>query len=211
MSKKENTQTVYELLMLGLASLSIATIWQQTEYDSYIVWGTWGIFFIDFVIRFIHAEHKWEFVKKHPFLVIAVIPLDAVFQFARFARIFHLLRLKSITKYYTLPFIRFLKKQHLSYVAGLTTIVIFILIIPLKNTEPHLTSYFDALIRSIRALLFFGRSNFEPATSAGHIILVILTLFGVVLHGLVISTAFDYILKSSWVQRMINHLKNHES
>ncbi|MFG6149832.1 hypothetical protein [Halobacillus sp. B23F22_1] len=211
MSKKESTQTIYELLMIGLATLSVSTIWQETQYDSYIVWSTWSIFFIDFMYRLINARQKWEFIKKHPFIVIAAIPLDAVFQFARFARILHLLRLKSITKYYTLPFIKFLKKQHLSYIAGLTTIFIFILIIPLKNVEPALSTYIEALISSFTALVFFGKSNFEPSTLIGHTIIVIITIFGVILHGLVISTTIDYIIKSSWVQRLRKYWKNRVS
>ena len=111
---KKPTKSIYELMMIALAGLSVATIWKQTGYDSYIVWGTWSIFFIDFLFRLYRSDSKWGFVKKHPFIVIAAIPLDAIFQFARFARILHLLRLKSMTKYYTMPFIRFLKRQHLT-------------------------------------------------------------------------------------------------
>ncbi|SFK21008.1 voltage-gated potassium channel [Halobacillus dabanensis] len=201
-------KTFYEILMVGLASLSVATIWKKTGYDSYIIWGTWSIFFLDFLYRLYKSESKWGFVKKHPFIVIAAIPLDAVFQFARFARIIHLLRLKSITKYYTMPFIRFLKRQHLLTVTGVTFILVFLLIIPLNLLENELDSYSDAWLSAILSLTFFGRSGFEPETAAGHTILVTFTILGVIIHGLIISTAFDYLWQSSFIKSFKNKFTN---
>lgn len=197
-------RTFYEIFMILLAALSVATIWQQTGYNSVIVWTTWSIFFLDFLYRLFKSESKWGFIKKHPFIVIAAIPLDAIFQFARFARILHLLRLKSITKYYTMPFIRFLKRQHLTVVTGVTFILIFLLIIPLNLIENELDSYSDAWWSAVLSLTFFGRSGFEPETFAGHIIIVIFTILGVIIHGLTISTVFDYLLHSSFVKSFKN-------
>lgn len=205
------TKTFYELFMIGLATLSVATIWQQTGYNSIIVWTTWSIFFLDFLYRLYRSDSVWGFIKKNPFIVIAAIPLDAVFQFARFARILHLLRLKSITKYYTMPLIRFLKRQHLSLVSGITFLLVFLLIIPLTMIENELTSYSDAWLSAIMSLTFFGRTGFSPETIAGHMIIVVFTVLGVIIHGLVISTVFDYILQSSFAKtikrKVIDHIK----
>ncbi|GGD04826.1 hypothetical protein GCM10007216_39330 [Thalassobacillus devorans] len=201
-------QTTYEIFMLLLATLSVATIWKKTGYDSYIVWTTWAIFFLDFLYRLFNSKSKWGFIKEHPFIVIAAIPLDAVFQFARFARILHLLRLKSITKFYTKPIIRYLKGQHLSLVAGLTAIAIFLAIIPLYQFESGVESYWEAMLGALTAITFFGRTAFEPSTGIGQTIVVILTIFGVILHGLIISTAFDMLYHSKWVQSFVKKLKN---
>ncbi|WP_244199442.1 hypothetical protein [Halobacillus trueperi] len=201
---RKSSKTFYELFMIALAALSVATIWQQTGYNSVIVWTTWSIFFLDFLYRLYKADSKWGFIKKHPFIVIAAIPLDAIFQFARFARILHLLRLKSITKYYTMPFIRFLKRQHLLTVTGATFILVFLLIIPLNLIENELDSYGDAWLSAILSLTFFGRSGFEPETMAGHIIIVVFTILGVILHGLVISTTFDYLMQTPLFQSIKN-------
>lgn len=205
---RKPSKTFYEILMVGLAALSVATIWKTTGYDSFIIWGTWSIFFLDFLYRLYKSESKWGFIKKHPFIVIAAIPLDAVFQFARFARIIHLLRLKSITKYYTMPFIRFLKRQHLLAVTGVTFILVFLLIIPLNLLENELDSYSDAWLSAVLSLTFFGRSGFEPETAAGHTILVIFTILGVIIHGLIISTAFDYLWQSSFIKSIKNKFTN---
>ncbi|MFQ3543982.1 hypothetical protein Q7A53_07835 [Halobacillus rhizosphaerae] len=205
---RKPSKLFYELLMLILAGLSVATIWQHTKYDSYIFWVTWSIFFIDFLYRFIKSDNKWEFIKRNPFIVIAAIPLDAVFQFARFARLLHLLRLKSITKYYTKPFIRFLKRQHLSLVAGITFFLVFLLIIPLKLLEDKLDSYSEAWLSAITSLTFFGRTGFKPETAGGQIIIVVFTILGVIIHGFIISTAFDYIVHTSKLRRWIKRFKS---
>ncbi|ARI78394.1 hypothetical protein [Halobacillus mangrovi] len=204
--ERKMSKTFYEIFMITLAGLSIATIWQKTGYNSFIVWGTWSIFFLDFLYRLFKSRNKWDFVKKNPFIVIAAIPLDAIFQFARVARILHLLRLKSITKYYTMPLIRFLKKQHLLFVSGVTFFLVFLLIIPLNLIENEIETYSDAWVSAILSLTFFGRSGFEPETSAGHIIIVIFTILGVIIHGLIISTAFDFLFKSSFVKSIKNKL-----
>lgn len=192
--------------MVALAGLSVATIWQKTGYNSLIVWGTWSIFFVDFLYRLFRSESKWSFIKKHPFIVIAAIPLDAVFQFARVARILHLLRLKSMTKYYTMPFIRFLKRQHLSLVASVTFGLVFLLIIPLYQFEKELNTYSEAWISAVLSLTFFGRAGFEPETAIGHAIIVIFTILGVVIHGLILSTAVDYLLDTSLAKKIIKRV-----
>ncbi|MBM7553669.1 hypothetical protein [Thalassobacillus pellis] len=204
---KSKIQITYEVAMILLATLSVATIWNKTGYNSLIVWTTWAVFFVDFVYRFLKSENKWDFIKANPFIVIAAIPLDAVFQFARFARILHLLRLKSITKYYTMPFIKYLKRQHLLVVTGVTFVVVFISIIPLYQLESELESYWEALLSALVALTFFGRTPFEPTTSIGHLIVVLLTIFGVILHGLIISTAVDIFYHTKWVQTIVARFK----
>ncbi|MFV8828824.1 hypothetical protein ACNSTQ_13660 [Alkalihalobacterium sp. APHAB7] len=44
------------------------------------IWIVWGIFLVDYLIRFIKAEQKWRFIKVNPFLVIAIVPFDQFFQ-----------------------------------------------------------------------------------------------------------------------------------
>ncbi|MBM7570067.1 hypothetical protein [Aquibacillus albus] len=204
---KQKKEIIYELFMLLLASFSIGTIWKSTAYDGVIVWVTWGIFFVDFIYRLIKSDNKWGFIKNNPFLVIAAIPLDAVFQFARFARILHLLRLKTITKYYTMPFIKFLQRQHLGLVVSVTMLVIFLSIIPLYILEPNLESYWDALVSSLMTITFFGQSDFETTTLKGHIIIVLLTVFGVILHGIIISTCIDYLYQSQLAKMVVAKMK----
>ncbi|PKR76913.1 hypothetical protein CEY16_13995 [Halalkalibacillus sediminis] len=199
---KDQVKTTYESLMVILAAISIATIWYESTYNSFIIWGTWAIFFVDLVIRLWRSDNKKAFIKANPFLVIAAIPLDAIFQFARVARILHLIRLKSITKYYTMPAIRFLKDKSLSLVVAVTFVVVFLSVIPLYLIEDGVDSYFRAFIGSSMSLLFFGYNFIDPTHIVSYVIIVILTVFGVILHGMIISTAFDIIAGSDWFQSL---------
>ncbi|GAK11696.1 hypothetical protein [Geomicrobium sp. JCM 19039] len=197
---KPNVQVAYEIGMFFLAAFSVSTLWVNTGVDDYIVWGTWAVFFVDFLVRIIKSEDRVEFLKANPLIVVAAIPLDAVFQLARFARILHLLRLKTITKYYTMPLIKFLKKQKLYVVLGGATLFILLLVIPLYVAESELSSFFETIYVSFFSVVVFYAAGFEPETLIGIIITVIYSILGVMLHGLIISTVFDRVFNSDWFQ-----------
>lgn len=190
---KNIVEIIYEGIMVVLAFVAVATIWYQTQYDSFIIWGTWSIFFIDFLFRIYHADNKWQFIKSNPFIVIAVIPLDAIFQMARFARILHFMRLKVITKYYTRPVIKKIRQQRYFYVIPAIFLILFISIIPLYLFEPRLDSYLDAFIGGLASLVFFGYSTINPQTTVGTVIITLLTIFGVIMHGVVLNYLFSLI------------------
>ncbi|WP_227002608.1 hypothetical protein [Salicibibacter kimchii] len=153
------------------------------------------------------SENRLAFVKANPFIVIAAIPLDAIFQLARFARLFHLLRLKTIIKYYTMPWVHALKNRKLYVVFAGVLLCVFIMIIPLYLIESALNSYGEAVASSLIAVIVFYSSSFDPTTVLGHVINVMLTVIGVILHGIVIRTAFDLIVRSSWVLKMRRKIK----
>ena len=188
--------------MVFLTALSVGTIWFDTGMDHYLIWGTWAIFTLDFLYRFTKSGNKWQFIKRNPFLLVAIIPLDAVFQFARLARILHLLRLKTITKYYTMPFIRFLKEQNLVVVVTISFFFLFITIIPLYYIEPDIGSYQEAIYSALLSMVFFGKTNFDPNTMIAQFILVCLSILRVILYGLFFSIALDVLLRSSLVKQV---------
>lgn len=66
--------------MILLVMLTIVTIWTNDTYNTTISWIVWGVFFLDFTVRFMTAEAKWTFIKQNPFLFIAIIPFDQFFR-----------------------------------------------------------------------------------------------------------------------------------
>ncbi|PRO65911.1 hypothetical protein C6I21_06295 [Alkalicoccus urumqiensis] len=187
--------------MVILAFAAVATIWYETQYDSYIVWGTWGVFFIDFCIRFYRAEKKWRFIKQNPFVVIAVIPLDAIFQFARIARILHFLRLKTMTKYYTKPAVKLLTQQKATHIIPGIFVIVFLSAIPLYLAESsRLDHYAEAWVGSVAALVFFGYSYIEPETTLGTVVITFLTICGVMVHAVTIRFLLFW-GRDTWVAR----------
>ncbi len=191
---KNNAVFVYESLMVILAICSVATIWYKSSYNDFVIWGTWLIFFSDFVYKLVASKNKWQFIRENPFIIIAVIPLDAIFQLARTARLLHLMRLKVITKYYTKPLINKLKKQRLSFVIPVSIMLVFLSLVPLYHLEPKIDSYWDAFIGGVASLVFFGYTNVMPVSPYGKGIIIFLTVFGVILHGVLISFLLTIIL-----------------
>ncbi|MFA9556624.1 hypothetical protein ACERII_04850 [Evansella sp. AB-rgal1] len=183
---KSLLEIVYESAMFVLAFIAVATIWYQTQHDSLIVWGTWVIFFVDFLYRFINTKRKWQFIRSNPFMVIAIVPLDAIFQLARIARLLHFMRLKVITKYYAEPIIEKLEKQRVILLVPISFLVIFISVVPLYLLEPKLQTYYDAFIGGMASIVFFGYTKISPVTTTGTVIITMLTILGVIIHGLII-------------------------
>lgn len=195
---------IYEICMLLFAVVSVATIWIQSGSNSIINWTVWGIFFTDFSVRFFKAESKWTFIKQNPFLVIAIIPLDSIFQLARITQVIHLFRLKVITKHFTSPFIRKLKKKRLIMLIPFSFVLVFLAVIPLYYLEPGVQTYKDAFLGSIASLIFFGTSEIEPTTVWGNSIIILLTVFGVIMHGVIISFLFSIVLELEVVKSILN-------
>lgn len=196
--------------MLFFAMISVATIWFQTESNSWITWGVWLVFFIDFLYRFFNSEKKWDFIKKNPFLIIALIPLDSIFQLARVARLIHMFRLKTITKHFTTPFIEKLKTKRITYLIPIGFGLVFLSVIPLYHLEPSIPTYKDAFLGSIASLIFFGTSEINPTTITGNIIVVLLTVFGVIIHGVLISYFFSFILNLNIVKKLFAKISKDE-
>lgn len=208
MKDKSSIEIIYESGMFILAFVAVATIWYQTRYDSWIVWGTWAIFFVDFLYRFFTTKKKWEFIRSNPFIVIAIIPLDAIFQLARVARLLHFMRLKVITQYYTKPIINTIYRQKFLYVFPMGILFVFISVVPLYITEPKLTTYYDAFIGGLASLVFFGYSVIHPQTTLGTVIITLLTIVGVVIHGVILRTIISFVFQLAFVQRLIGKKDN---
>ncbi|MCD8509151.1 MAG: hypothetical protein LRY73_04200 [Bacillus sp. (in: Bacteria)] len=203
MKGKSSIEVIYETGMFILAFAAVATIWYQTRYDIWIVWGTWGIFFVDFLYRFFTTKKKWQFIRSNPFIVIAIIPLDAIFQLARVARLLHFMRLKVITQYYTKPLINTIYRQKFLFVFPIGMMFVFISVIPLYILEPKLTTYYDAFLGGLASLVFFGYSVIHPQTTLGTIIITLLTITGVVIHGVILRTILTYLFQLPLIRQIL--------
>ncbi|MDL4841626.1 transporter [Aquibacillus rhizosphaerae] len=186
---------IYELIMIVLVMITIITLWTENTYNSTINWVVWFVFFADFIIRFIASKEKWNFIKKNPFLVIAVIPLGQFFQIARVVRIIYLFRIKTITKYYFTPYVEKLTYLSTSLIAFIFTGLLFIEATVILNVESTIPTYFNALYVVLGHLLFFGHQLFEINNSISIWLLTATSIFGVVIQGLALQWAFNKVEK----------------
>lgn len=197
---------IYEICMVLFAIASVATIGVQSGIGIIIIWTVWLVFFLDFTVRFFQAKDKWAFVKKNPFLLIAIIPLDSVFQLARITQIVKLFRLKTMTKYFASPLVNKLKKRRLILLLPFNLILVFLSTIPLYHLEPAVHSYKSAFKECLMSLIFFGKSTLQPVTVMGNAIIVTLTILGVIMHAVIISYLLAAVLEFRLVQFLLRKL-----
>lgn len=96
-------KVVYEITMLILAVASVALIWIDVAKSlKWLVYLVWGIFTTDFIFRVVRSRRKITYIIKHPFDVVAIIPLDSVNILARFGKLLYLHRLKRFLTRYTI-------------------------------------------------------------------------------------------------------------
>ncbi|MFE8702776.1 transporter [Cytobacillus sp. FJAT-54145] len=182
-------QRFYEGIMVILVMFTIITLWTEETHHSILNWIVWLIFATDFFVRLYFSEQKWTFIKKNPFLVIAIIPLDQFFQLARIVRVVYLFRIKTITKYYIQPAVDRLTYQSKTvlFAALFFLLALEALVIQLLEGIDH---YFSSLIYVLGHLMFFGRKMLETESSITIWCLTVTSIIGIILHGLAIQWAF---------------------
>ncbi|MFC4404273.1 transporter [Gracilibacillus xinjiangensis] len=182
---------LYDLLMVVLVMMTILTLWTNNEVNSTINWIVWLIFFTDFVIRILIADDKWGFIKKNPFLIIAIIPFDQFFQLARFVRIIYFFRIKTITKYYVQPYI-----EKMNAFAKIILIVLLPVSLILESLfvwlmENKFHFWLEALIVVFKHLFIFANSLESVEHFPTIICLTITSIIGVIIQGLALQWIFN--------------------
>ncbi len=176
--------------MLILVLFTIISLWNDDPYYSTINLVVWFVFVIDFFVRLFHSENKWEFLKKNPLLVIAIIPFDQFFQVARIVRVIYLFRIKTITKYYIQPFIEKLSYQ--------SKVLIFLTLFGLLSLEAALIYFLEESAGSLWQsfyyvfghMMFFGHELFVIEHTVTIWLLSFTSIIGIALHGLAIQWIF---------------------
>ncbi|KAB8138409.1 transporter [Gracilibacillus oryzae] len=184
-------KVTYDMFMICLVILTILTLWTDNQVNSPINWLVWLIFFIDFIVRILTVEDKWTFIKKNPFLIIAIIPFDQFFQLARFVRIIYLFRIKTITKYYIQPY---LQKMNLYTKIAIITLIPISLIIEsllIWQMDNDFHSWIDALIIVFQHLFFFANSLQSVDHFPTIVCLTITSILGVIIQGLALQWVFN--------------------
>lgn len=185
----------YEVILVCLAILSVLFIWSDNQSIRYLDRFVWAIFFIDVCVRLAVARNKWAYVKKNPFDLIAAIPFDAVFQTARIARLFRLLRLIAISKHYFPTFFQILKTNNLDRVIVTAVLMIVAGGTIVTYTEPDIQSFADGLWWAIVTTTTVGYGDISPDTVSGRIVAVILMLAGIGIIGMLTSSITTFFIR----------------
>lgn len=184
---------MYEALMVILVTVTIITLWTEHTFNSVINTIVWFVFFVDFIVRLFLADKKWDYIRNNPFLVIAIIPFDQFFQIARIVRIFYLFRIKTIAKFYILPYVQLLTYRALMLFFSLFFIILAGISGIVMSLEGSIVSFKDALYVVFGHLLFFGHRIFIIEHILSICLLTIVSISGVIIQGLALQWVFTKI------------------
>ncbi len=113
---KKRLVVTYEILMAGLALVSVFLLINVNETTIIIDRIIWMIFVLDVTIRFVLSKNKLDYLKKNPLDIVAIIPFDNIFRLARLARLISVARSLLIFRHYLKPIIGVLRTNNLDKV-----------------------------------------------------------------------------------------------
>lgn len=204
----ESVERILEgpMILLGfvwLVLLVFELVWGINKILEYISIGIWGIFIIDFLIKFSLAPEKLIFLRKNWFIVISLfVPALRVFRVFRFFRILRglrgikLVRIVSSFNRSMRSLGKTMKRRALGYVMIITMIVIFAGaagMYALENPNPGFTSYGLALWWTAMRVITSG-NEFNPITPEGRSLAFLIAIFGYSIFGYVTATFATYFI-----------------
>lgn len=203
-----NLNNIYDFIMMFtiIASIIPLAFKETNTIFQYIDYIAVSIFIIDYFLRLITADYK---LKKsvssfyiYPFTPMAIIDLFSIlpsltilnnsFRLLKLFRLFKSLKILRIFKFfrYSKSFeiiANIFKKQRkvLSAVATMSFVYILISALIVYNVEPEtFKTFFDAVYWATISLTTVGYGDIYPVTTAGRIITMISSIFGITIIAL---------------------------
>lgn len=163
----------------------------------------YGLFVIDYIVRFVIADNKKEFIKRNIFDLIAIIPFNSAFRVFRILKFTRLLKFAKLTKLFRIGSMfarmltkirRFVNTNGFKYVLMLTGVSILAGTFGMIYFEQM--TFSDALWWSFVTATTVGYGDLSPSTNAGRIIASLLMLVGIGLIGSLTSSITSFFLNS---------------
>jgi voltage-gated potassium channel len=188
------------MIFLGfvwLLLLVIELVWGLNPALEYASLTIWVIFIIDFLVKFILAPGKVDFLKKNWLTAISlIIPALRVFRIFRFIRLLRglrgirLVRIVSSLNRSMNSLGATMKRRAAGYVLMITLIVTFAGaagMYALEKPNPGFNSYGMALWWTAMRVITAG-NEFNPSTTEGRGLALLIAIFGYTIFGYVTAT-----------------------
>ncbi|MDR1034190.1 MAG: potassium channel family protein [Bifidobacteriaceae bacterium] len=172
----------------------------------YIAFYTsWGLFLVDFLIRFILAARKWEFILANPIDLIAIfIPEVRILRMVRVLTLFTLFsRIIPVSKRSEMTLYTFYWFSMLAILAALD-----ITNAERYAPESNIHTVFDGFYWAVTTITTVGYGNHYPVTFEGKIIAMVLMVSGIIMIGIVARAAvahFSYKTRRDNLAYLIAH------
>jgi voltage-gated potassium channel len=202
-------ENFFEFPMVVLGFLWLVLLIIELVYETSPVLETfgvviWGIFILDFLIKFILAPDKQPFLKKNLLTIISlVVPAFRVLRFARVLRFFRFSRgLRFVKVVGSLnrgmrALSATMRRRAFGYVILLSLIILFGGAAGMyafeKDVEGGLNDYGTALWWTGMILTTMG-SEYWPKTLEGRLLCILLALYSFAVFGYVTATLATYFI-----------------
>ncbi len=188
---------------LWLILLVVELVRGLNPFLEFVSLAIWVIFIIDFIIKFILAPVKLEYLKKNWLTAVSlVIPALRVFRVFRLARLLRglrgvrLVRIVSSLNRGMRSLGKAMKRRAIGYVILLIAIVTFAGaagMYALERPNPGFNTYGMALWWTAMRVITAG-NEFNPVTTEGRGLALIIAIFGYTIFGYVTATFASFFI-----------------
>ncbi len=159
-----------------------------------VVWLSWGVFLVDFLVQWRAAGDRRGFVRHHWLDALAL--LLPVFQPLRLVRLITLLRvLNRLNKHATAA----LRGRVTTYVISATSLLVYLgalaVLTEERDGEGAIQTLGDALWWATVTVTTVGYGDYFPVTAAGRLVAVALMVCGIALLGIVTASMATWLLE----------------
>lgn len=183
------------LLFFGAYALEIVdrTDRHTTALAETVIWATWAVFAVDYVVRLCLAEHRGRWFGRHLLdLVIVVLPMFRPLRLMRFVTVIALVQRSTGTM---------LRGKVIAYTVGsasLTVLVAALAILDAEEGQGTIDTFSQALWWAFSTMTTVGYGDYTPVTGRGQFIAAILMIGGIAIIGAVTATL------SSWIVEQVS-------
>jgi voltage-gated potassium channel len=196
----------YEIILAGLIIFSLV-VKLPIDQARILSWFIWGLFLIDYIVRLLVSQDKWDYVKKHPLELLAIIPIDQLFRTLRLVRVIGLLRLVVLLKRKD-SFLGILtEKYQVDRIFVVVVSLLFLSAIPMYWIEPSFESFEDALWWSIVTTTTVGYGDLYPQTTVGRIIASFLMFVGIGLIGVITGMVASFFSRDKELPEVLKNVR----
>jgi voltage-gated potassium channel len=177
---------LYSVQVLYVSAPRATQAWLEAA-----VWTFWGLFAVDYVVRFSVARRKARFVVRHPFdLLVVVLP------------ILRPLRVVMVITLLNRRFIHTLEQRVALFACGATMLVglsASLAVLDAERDSPNatITTFPDAAWWALTTITTVGYGDRYPVTAEGRLVAAALMVAGIALLGVVTG------LVASWFVRVL--------
>lgn len=157
-----------------------------------IIWATWGLFILDYLMNVILAEHRWHwFIRNLHEVVVLALPV---------LRPLRLLRLLTLVRLIQRFASHALRGRVVTYVLGAAVLLTYVGALAALDAEQNvpgsnIRNFWDALWWSVVTITTVGYGDHYPITLVGRLVAVGLMIGGITVLGVVTASLASWLIE----------------